>query len=159
MTAMDTAMNDLGTPEHQDVRIVWDGHIAYSLNHIRALEANTWERTVFTQIIVYGDRGYCVAPADLNWWLKQPYIERPLDIARFLAIPPIVSIRRYRYRPGDRLIVRINQRVDMAQADWIQRMVAERMGIPNVGDVLVLDNGSDIKVMRNTEETVDKRDA
>lgn len=156
--AADTAKNDLGTPEH-GWRIVWDGHIAYSLEHILSLEQNTWERTVFTQILVYGDRGYCVPPTDLDWWLRQRYIDRPLDIARFLAFPQITNIRRYRYRAGDRIIVRTRKRLNMDEGRHAQEVVAYTLGIPSIGDVLVLDGGDDIKVMRNTEETAEKRDA
>lgn len=68
------------------------------------------------------------------------------------VMPPITNIRRYRYRPGDRIIARINHRLDQSMAVYVQRMIAERLGIPNIGDVLVLDAGGDIKVMRNTAE-------
>lgn len=156
-TTADTAKNDMGTPEH-DTRIVWDGHIAYSLQHILALEEQTWERTVFTQIIVYGDRGYCVSPTDLDWWLRQRFIERPLGLAQWLAFPKVTSIRRYRYRAGDRIIVRINQRISMDEMRRALDIVSESLGVPR-NCVLILDHGDDVKILRNTEETAEKRDA
>lgn len=67
-------------------------------------------------------------------------------------LPAVTNIRRYRYRPGDRIVVRVNYRLGDYEGDRVQEIVAMRLGIPDPRDVLVLDSGSDIKVLRNTAE-------
>lgn len=71
-------------------------------------------------------------------------------------LPPITNIRRYRYRPGDRIIVRINQRLSEDEARHAQETVADVLGIPRISEVLVLDSGADIKVLRNTSDPEDR---
>lgn len=75
------------------------------------------------------------------------------------VMPPITNIRRYRYRPGDRIIVRINQRLSQYDGNRVRQIIADALSIPNAEYVLILDGGADVKVLRNTQETSEKRDA
>jgi hypothetical protein len=65
-------------------------------------------------------------------------------------LPPITNIRRYRYRPGDKIVVRIQRRLSSEMADYVQKVVASRLDLPSMNDVLILDEGNDVKVLRNT---------
>jgi hypothetical protein len=69
-------------------------------------------------------------------------------------LPPITNIRRYRYRPGDKIIVRLQRRLSQDMVNYVQKVVANRLGLPNLGDVLVLDEGNDIRILRNTQEGI-----
>jgi hypothetical protein len=191
-----TAQDEQGLPEH-GTRICWEGHTAYSADYVQRLRPGHYEREVFTYIIFYDDRAYCVRPNEKDWWMSRPYVSRGWrDLAEYLEdmfdrrvkrdpcvfqrgddgitrciiqahehecvvttpvfkepeLPPITNIRRYRYRPGDKIVVRLQQRLSLEEGDFIQRLVAERLGIPSLSHILVIDNRGDIKVLRNTEE-------
>ena len=67
-------------------------------------------------------------------------------------LPPITNIRRYRYRPGDKIVVRINMRLSQDEAQHVKGVVANTLVLPSLDDVLVIDAGGDIKVLRNTSQ-------
>ena len=66
-------------------------------------------------------------------------------------LPPVTSIRRYRYREGDHLVVRINERITDATGDYVRTIVSMTLGVPR-DCILILSQGSDLKVVRNVPE-------
>ncbi len=66
-----------------------------------------------------------------------------------MELPEITEVQRLQLRPGDRLIVRTDTRLDMATADRIKRYVKDVFGedVP----VLVLDKGAGLEVMAAEE--------
>lgn len=64
-----------------------------------------------------------------------------------MDIPEITEVQRMRLEPGDKLIVRIEARVDMATADVIKKHIRGVLGLAEDFPVLVLDRGANVEVV------------
>lgn len=62
-----------------------------------------------------------------------------------MELPEITEVRRLTVRPGDRIIVRYAQRLDMETVDHISKRFSEAIGVENV-QVIVLDGAPNIEV-------------
>jgi len=67
------------------------------------------------------------------------------------SLPEVQNIRRYRYRSGDRIIIRILENTDQITGESIIDLVSATLGVPSE-HILLFKRGSDIKVMREVKE-------
>jgi hypothetical protein len=63
-----------------------------------------------------------------------------------MDLPEITEVKRLTVRPGDRLVVRFAESLDMAAADAVKAQVRAAAGIEGVR-VIVLDGGADLEVL------------
>jgi hypothetical protein len=63
-----------------------------------------------------------------------------------MSLPEVTEIQRWALRPGDRLIVRVEQEINPQQVDEIRRRVRVVLGLPDEVPILVAGKGISVSV-------------
>ncbi len=71
------------------------------------------------------------------------------------ALPEISEVQRLTLKPGDRIIVRTPQRLDMNTADYVERSVRARLQLPDDVPVLLLPDGMSLDVVNAALPRID----
>ena len=71
----------------------------------------------------------------------------PINLSTGASLPEITEIRRLTVKPGDRLIVRTDAKLDAATAARMLEQVRARLGLPDDVRVVILDSGMSVEVV------------
>jgi len=71
-----------------------------------------------------------------------------------MNLPEITEVQRLALRPGDRIIVRSTERLDMATADRMKDRVRAVLGLPDGFPVLVMDGGMSLEAVGPAPELI-----
>lgn len=63
-----------------------------------------------------------------------------------MNLPEITDVQRLTLKPGDRIIVRTEARLDMATADYMRNRVRAHLGLADDFPVLILADGMTLEV-------------
>ncbi len=64
-----------------------------------------------------------------------------------MSLPEITEVQRLTLKPGDRVIVRTPQPLDMKTADYVEHAVRARLRLPDDVPVLLLPDGMSLDVV------------
>ena len=64
-----------------------------------------------------------------------------------MNLPEITEVQRLTLKPGDRLIVRVPDRIDAATAARMLEVIRGRLGLPDDARIMILDRDMSMEVV------------